>query len=172
MIYAGFTVYLGGDLSYLTTYYGLSCSMIYPCFFCQKPFEKGSQSCPDLIDFTKYPARDETFEVFVKNRKLVAKKSPLIDVPKELIVPRDETFEVFVKNRKLVAKKSPLIDVPKELIVPPIIYSKIKIGNVLFEKFQDNEKNSKFFQEIVQRWNLNVVGRLRILSTRNLMGTI
>ena len=92
--------------------------MIYPCFFCQKPFEKGSQSCPDLIGFTKYPARDET-------------------------------FEVFVKNRKLVARKSPLIDVPKELIVPPFLHSKIKIRNVLFEKFQDNEKDSKFFQEIV-----------------------
>ena len=61
--------------------------MIYPCYFCQKPFEKGSQSFPDLIDFTKYPARDETFEVFVKNQKLVARKSPLIDVPKELIAP-------------------------------------------------------------------------------------
>ena len=99
--------------------------MIYPCFFCQKPFEKGSQSCPDLIDFTKYPARDET-------------------------------FKVFVKNRKLVARKSTLINVPKELIIPPILHCKIKIGNVLFEKFQDNEKDSKFFQEIVQRWNLNV----------------
>lgn len=94
---------MGGDLSFLSTNYGLSCAMTYGCYKCSKRFTKG-KGATDSIDFNVYEPRSN---------------------PK---------VEEEIKKTRFVAPKERIIDIDLDFVIPPVLHSKIKIGNELFER--------------------------------------
>lgn len=119
LIYMGYKVYLGGDLSFLTSSFGLSCGMSYPCFFCDKRFPRGKKEEEPPIDFKVYNSRNS------------------IEV------------EVDIQKQKFVHRKPPLFCIDLDNVIPPVLHTKIKIGNVLFARLLEiGQKFPKFMSTL------------------------
>lgn len=122
----GYRFFLGGDLSFLSTNFGLSCAMTYGCLWCFKRFDRRAQADKDSIDFVLYEERSNA-EVEEEIRKL-----------------------------KLAHPKEKLIDVDLDRVVPPILHAKIKIGNELFSKLSTAAGNSPEFESVLKKCKLDV----------------
>ncbi|CAD5209448.1 unnamed protein product [Bursaphelenchus okinawaensis] len=121
-----YKIYVEGDYSFLATINGLSCGMAYPCTWCSKKFIKKSNS-EESIDLEVYESRSDK-----------------------------RVEEAIAKDKKLKKRKEKIIEIPEEMIVPPILHSKIKIGNLLFNKLCEAADDQERFNVVLKQCQLDV----------------
>lgn len=122
----GYRFFLGGDLSFLSTNYGLSCAMTYGCLWCAKRFDRRPQANKDSIDFVVYEERS------------------------------NPEIEEEIRRQKFAQPKEILIDIDRDRVIPPILHAKIKIGNELFSKLATIAEDSLEFVAVLKKCKLDV----------------
>lgn len=122
----GYRFFLGGDLSFLSTNFGLSCSMTFGCLWCCKRFDRRAKADKNSIDFALYEERS----------------SP--------------EAEEEIRRHKLVQTKEKLIDIDLDRVVPPILHAKIKIGNELFSRLAAIIGDAPEFASVLKKCKLDV----------------
>lgn len=94
----GYNVFLGGDLSFESTNFGVSCAMTYGCFMCNKRFVRG-EGAQDAIDFKVYESRSNpAVENEIKRQKFVRPKESLVGVDREFVVPPTLHAKILIGN--------------------------------------------------------------------------
>lgn len=122
----GYRFFLGGDLSFLSTNYGLTCAMTFCCLWCSKRFVRSAEADKDSIDFAVYEDRS------------------------------NPEVEEEIRRFNFAKPKKTLIDIDRDRVVPPILHAKIKIGNELFERLTAIAGESEAFKTVTNKWKLNV----------------
>lgn len=124
----GYRLFLGGDLSFLSTNFGLSCAMCFGCLWCNKRFIRGreAEGDKDSIDFTVYNDRS---------------------------IPQ---VEEEIRKWKLAPPKAKRISIDRDRVIPPVLHAKIKIENVLYDRLDAIGGDLPEFQAILSQWKLKV----------------
>lgn len=100
--------------------------MCFGCLWCFKMFIKSEDADLNNIDFTVYKDRS------------------LPEVEKE------------IRAWKKTAPKCTIIDICRRRVIPPVLHSKIKIGNELFNRLSSIGDSLPEFRAVVTKWKLNV----------------
>ena len=135
-----YTVFVGGDYSFLAALQGMSPAMAYRCIFCSKKFETRKNN--EDLDLNSYQLRDNPeVEDMIQSQRYKKRSIPLIDVPLNFIVPPILHFKIKVGNTIFaqlmeVANESPEFEAAVKLTQLNVDRNEEKI---IYAKFHGND---------------------------------